>query len=256
MNNVCPKCKAPLQENAQFCPHCMTVLVKKQKIQSPKRKIGFKKRIAVAVAAVLTVAALSVTGAVLFNNKSEEKTSPICSVKQFKNAVAVAGEKNGTDKLFKADGFVDINTFPKENITQYTTDTYLDNAYLSVFFYNEGEEIYAYFCDVGQDDFDNAEKIMKCIVQSVCNNYFTDLDEVFDNEKLHPKSSLEEPFLSGFTDLLMRTEQYNNDIADGAKISSRCIKITDGKCYIYYTITEREMNGKTLYDLAVEIEKV
>lgn len=118
----------------------------------------------------------------------------------------------GVDEIWNAKGLIDIAEFESEDVVQYTTDVNLNGAYLSVFFYNESEEIYAYICDVQEEDAESAKEILKCIVQSACNYYFTDIDNVFDNEKLYPRKELDSPFEDYFTNLLSRTEDYNNAV--------------------------------------------
>lgn len=118
----------------------------------------------------------------------------------------------GIDEIWNAKGLIDIAEFESEDVIQYTTDVNLNGAYLSVFFYNEGEEIYAYLCDVQEEDVGSAKEILKCVAQSACNYYFIDIDEVFDNEKLYPRKELDSPFEDYFTDFLSRTEDYNNAI--------------------------------------------
>jgi len=253
MNNKCPKCNAPLQENAQFCPHCMTVLAEKKSIEKPKRKIRSKKKVLLGAFAFILVTAIVISG--VFITVNTRKHTPICSFEQFKAATPLVSERLEAEELWDSKGFIDVKSFKDENIIQYTTETQLDDAFLSVFFYNKGEEVYAYICDVAPEDFDNAEKLIKCIAISVCNNYFEDIDNVFDNEKVYPKETLEAPFRKGFTDLLRRTEQYNSDIETGARISTRYIEMSDGDYLITYCITERVLNNETLYDLALEIEK-
>ena len=253
MNSICPNCGAPLQENAGFCPHCMTVLTQKQELVKPKRIIKSKKWFAIIITAVVLAAAVAVSGTFATVNKI--KHAPICTVERFERAITLTSERANADSLWNAEGFIDIRTFKEENIVQYSTDTYLGDAFLSVFFYNDGEEIYSYFCDIKPEDFDKAQTLMKCILQSACNDYFSDLDKLLENEKLYPKSEFEKPFYKGFTELLSRTDQYNEDIANGAKITTRYLPITDGDFNIWYYITERETNGEKLYDLALEIEK-
>ncbi|MCR5208071.1 MAG: zinc ribbon domain-containing protein [Eubacterium sp.] len=253
MTNKCPKCNAPLQENAQFCPHCMTVLTEKQTVEKKRKRIGGKKRIALIFAALVLVISVAASG--VFTVIYKEKHSPLCSVEQLKAAAPLVSNKLGADGLWDPVGFIDIKEFGEEKIIQYTTDTRIGDALLSVFFYNRGEEVYAYFSDVTPENFNDAKKIIKCITISACNNYFKDIDDVFDDERLYPKKELEIPFRKGFTDLLLRTDKYNEDIANGAKISTKYIEITDGEFLITYCVTERADNGATLYDLAVEIEK-
>lgn len=253
MNNKCPKCNAELQENARFCPHCMTMLDEKQNIEKPKAKPSNKKRTAKIISVTLVIALLitGITGAIVYNKKH----SPICSFEQFKTAVPIVSEKMGIDSLWDEEGFIDAHYFEKEKLIQYTTSTDLGEAYLSLFFYNKGEEVGAYFCDIEQKDFNNAENILKCIVQSVSNYYYTDIDDIFDNEKLYPKKSLEAPFDSYYTDLLGRTEEYNGVIANGGSISTKYLSMTGNDMLVAFYVTERNDGKNILYDLTVEIER-
>ena len=253
MTNRCPKCNAPLQENAQFCPHCMTVLAQKQVIENKKETIGGKKRIALICTALFLIASICASG--IFAASYKAKHAPICSVEQFKEAAPLVSERRNADASWIPEGLIDIKEFQEEKIVQYTTDTYIGNAFFSLFFYNKGEEVYAYICDIAPKDIDSAENLLKCVAIATCNNYFKDIDDVFDNEKVYPKSNLDTPFRKGFTDLLLRTDKYNEDIENGAEISTRYIEMTDGEYHIIYCITERKLTNGTLYDLSVEVER-
>lgn len=251
-NNVCPKCGAMLQENASFCLHCMTPLIQKQDIKKPKTPLSSKRKII-----YIIVLALAIISASVFGISTAVKRSPICTFETFQEAVSVASEKMGIDEIWNAKGFIDIAEFKNEDVIQYTTDLNLNGAYLSVFFYNDGEEIYAYLCDVQEKDVDNAKEILKCVAQSACNYYYTDIDDVFDNEKLYPRKELESPFEDYFTDLLNRTEDYNNAIKSGDKISTEYISMTDDNdnYVITFYVTDRNSKSDSIYDLAVTVQK-
>lgn len=252
-NNVCPKCGAVLQENASFCLHCMTPLIQKQDIQKPKVPLSSKRKLIYII--ISTVLALAIITASVFGISTAVKHSPICTFETFCEAVPLVSEKMGIDEIWDANGLTDIAESKKEDVIQYTTDINLNSAYLSIFFYNNGEEVYAYICDVQQEDVDGAKDILKCIVQSACNYYYTDIDDVFDNEKLYPKKELDSPFVDYFTDLLSRTEDYNNAIKNGEKISTKYISMTDDDKIIIFYVTERNGKNNTIYDLAITVQK-
>lgn len=252
-NNVCPKCGAMLQENASFCLHCMTPLIQKQDIQKPKTPLSSKRKIIYIIVSI--VSALAIISASVIGISNAVKHSPICTFETFQEAVSVASEKMDIDEIWNAKGLIDIAEFESEDVIQYTTDVNLNGAYLSVFFYNEGEEIYAYLCDVQEEDVGSAKEILKCVAQSACNYYFIDIDEVFDNEKLYPRKELDSPFEDYFTDFLSRTEDYNNAIKNGDEISTEYIPMTDDNNVITFYVTERNSKSQTIYDLAVTVQK-
>ncbi len=247
----CPNCSAPLQENALFCPHCMTQLGEKQILEAPKViKSKRKKVLSILLALIVVLSAFS-CGTGLYYHK---KHAPICTYEQFREAVPVISEKMKIDNLWEMDNFIDTHYFEEQKITQYSTDINIKNALLSVFFYNKGEQVLAYISDVNPNDFSKAETLLKCITQSVCNYYFTDIDKVFDDEKLYPKKTIEVPFDSFYTDLISRTEQYNSDIKNGTSITTKCITMSDDtNITIAYFVTERNTNGSILYDLSLNI---
>ena len=249
MNN-CPKCGAPLQENARFCPHCMTQFGQKQTIEKPKVTANKKKKALYIIIAVLLVLSVSGSGFGIYYRKAH---SPICSFQQFEAAVPVASEKMGINDLWEEKSFIDARYLKKQKALQYTTDVYLNGASLSVFFYNKGEQVIGYITDVKPDDYSKAESLLKCVVQSTCNYYFTDIDKVFDNENVYPKSQLKVPFDPDYTDLLSRTEQYNGDIKNGADISTKYILMENDGITVAYFVTERNTSGVILYDLYVNI---
>lgn len=251
--NVCPKCGAVLQENASFCLHCMTPLIEKQDIQKPKTPLSSKRKIIYIIISVVSI--LAIITASVFGISTAVKHSPICTFETFQEAVPLVSEKMGIDELWNTNSFTDIAESKTEDVVQYTADINLNDAYLSVFFYNGGEEVYAYICDVQQEDVDGAKEILKCIVQSACNYYYTDIDDVFDNEKLYPRRELDTPFEEYFTNLLNRTQDYNNAIKSGDEISTEYISMTDDDYQITFYVTERNGKNNTIYDLAITVQK-
>lgn len=252
-NNICPKCGAELQENASFCLHCMTPLEPKQNIEKPKKPLSSKRKtiyIIVSILVVIAIVSASTVAAVMV-----KKHSPICTFEQFQTAVPIVSEKMGINSLWDENSFLDIAYSESEKVMQYSTDIDLNGAYLSVFFYNEGEEIYGYICDVQTSDVDKGKELLKCIAQSACNYYYTDIDEVFENETLYPRRQLDSPFEEYFTNLLRRTDEYNQNIKDGENISTKYIPMTDDDKIITLYVTERSNEERTLYDLAVAVQK-
>ena len=252
MNNKCPKCGAPVQEGARFCPHCMMQFYEKEEQTPTKKAFSSKKKLAVVI--IACVAALAVGASGIFAFVYNKKHSPICTFETFSEAICVASTKNGIDDLWQPDSFIDTHTSESKNTVTYSAPVNLSASVTNVIFYNEGEEVYAYVCDLTEEDFESGKSIIKCITQSVCNNYFSDLDEVFDNETLYPKTVLDKPFDSFYTDLLQRTERYDADIKNGTQIQTKYIDITYEDLLIVYYIVER-YGDENLYDLAVEIAK-
>lgn len=251
MNYQCPHCHAPLQENARFCPHCMAQLGVRQTIKTPKPTANKTKRlVCILLAVVLLLAGAGGGFAVYYRHQH----APICSYEQFQAAVPLVSERMELDSLWDTDGFIDTHFHKKEKAVQYTTDVYLNDAYLSLFFVNKGEQVCAYFCDIQPSDFDDAARIIKCIAQSAANNYITDIDAVFDDEVRYPKSTLPVPFEDSFTDMLLRTEQYNADIESGTAISTKYIQAYMEEFHFVYYVTERNTAGNLLYDLALVVE--
>lgn len=253
MINVCPVCSAQLESGAVFCPCCMTQLYSKKQIPKPKRKITNRKK--AIVICVTTLLVISIIAGGVFGVLYHKKHSPICTIEQFKEAAPIVSEKMEIDDLWDTEGFIDAHTFVNDNVIQYTTTLNMDDEILSLFFYNEGEEVYAYITDVDDRDFDNAQNILKCVTQSVSNYYFTDIDNVFNNERLYPKSTLDRPFDTQYTDWLMRTEKYNDDIESGGVITTRYIPMKSDDITVIYAVVERKYNDKILYDMLVEIER-
>lgn len=249
----CPNCHAPLQDEAHFCPHCMARLDQKQQIEKPIKPTSnhrsiLKKILIIVIVFVLVVGTI-LTYVVINSHK------PICSYAQFSEAAPLVSHTMEIDSLWNPSGFKDIRILSEQNCIQYSTDVYLNDAILSLFFYNKGEKVHAYLSDVKQEDLQDAEQILKCIVQSVCNYYFTDIDEVFDNETVYPKVPLETPFIPFFTDALNRTDSYNQSIDNGGQITSNYIVMSNQNKDIIFCVTKRAENNSTLYDLSIQIER-
>lgn len=270
-NNVCPHCGALLQDEARFCPHCMTSFVEKTALPVPKppRK---KRTLLLVLLGILVIGAVTV--ALLIFAKptatvpvakeepvpsstatSVSDHSPLCSFAQFYAAAPLVSEQMGISSLWDPDSLVDTRYSQKSNIRQYVATTTLEDTLFSVFFYNEGEEVYASVCDVTPEQYADAENLLKCVVQTVCNHYITDIDQVFSDEKRYPKTLLDEPFDSDITDLHDRTEAYTADLENGTKISTRYLLMQTSHEDVILVETKRETDGRVLYDLLVEIER-
>lgn len=249
----CPKCGAELQEGARFCPHCMAQLDEKQNIEKPKAKLTKSRKAKIIITVLLAVVLIisGVTGAFLYNKKH----SSLCTFEQFQAQTLLVSDKMGVNSLWDVDGFIDTHELKDENIIMYSTPLYLDGAEINLFFFNDGEEVYSYISDVKESDFESAQELCKCVAQSVCNYYFTDIDDVFENESIYPKKQIDEPFLTDFTDVLSRTKQYNADIASGAEITTKYIQMASDEFLINYYITQRSDSAQTLYDFTVQVGK-
>lgn len=248
----CPNCDAPLHDEAEFCPHCMTQLSKKEKIESSKKPNNKKKKIIIAAMSLTLIIAIVIGVMFYVNSKKHE---PICSYAQFLVGATAVSDRMNIDDLWEIPSFTDTHSFKKQKIIQYNGKTNVGNATLSLFFYNKGEEVYAYFSDVKPEEYSQAENILKCVTQTTCNYYFDDIDQVFDDETIYPKKTLEKPFDSFFTDLLNRTDDYNSFISNGGTITTKYIPMENNGIIIVFYVVERAENNETIYDLAIDIER-
>lgn len=228
----------------------MTLLTEKEEIEKPK--IKQKRNTLKIVISIILVVAIA-TGCTIFGINQKHK--PICKYNDFVIATQLVSSKMNIDELWDTNSFINTHYFENQDIIQYNAKTNLGNSNLSVFFFNDGEEIYSYFTDVTQENFNSAESILKCITQSACNYYFSDIDQVFDNEAVYPKALLKEPFDSFFTDLLKRTDIYNSDIKNGTQITTKYIPMTNNDLIVVFYIVERSNGDNTIYDLAIDIER-
>lgn len=253
MTRICPNCNAPLQEGAQFCPHCMFSLVDPTLIQKephpdePKKR---KKRWILPLVLSLVIAILIGTLCTVLYTK---KHAVLCSYDQFVLAATRVSSVLELGDLWSPEEFSDVRHSRKDKTIQYVAPVALEDATLSVFFYNKGEEIHAYLSDLHSEDFDDGETLIKAIVQSVGNSFFTDIDNVFANEKVYPKKPMSEPFPTYYTDLLGRTETYEQDIKNGVMISTKTLSMfTDADTLITYYVIERLSDTGLVYDLALD----
>lgn len=250
VTTVCPKCGASVQEGANFCLHCMTSFDNKQTIEKPSEKKPAIRRLLAIIIPIVAVAAI-VISVVIYNVIHK----PVCTFQQFSQTAVLASERMELTDLWDAGGFRETSYSKKDKAMQYVTQVNIDNAYLSMFFQNDGEYISAVFCDLQSEDLANAKKILMCITQSVCNYYFTDIEDVFNNEKVYPRDEYDKPFEEYFTDFLKRTDEYNKDIENGAKFSTDTVSMTNHSEIIVLYTTCRDYGDKVLYDLSVYIEK-
>lgn len=253
--SICPRCGAQLQEGARFCPHCMTSFEEKQHISKPKAPISKRKKVMKALICCMLAVAVIIGGSIgIFQYK---KHSPICTFSTFTQAILLTSERMGIDDLWDVNDFKDLMNYENGDTVRYGTKTHIDGINLSLFFYNKGEIISAYITDVKSDDIDNCKKMLMCIVQAVCNNYFSDLQDIFNDRTVYPFIESNSKFDTDFTDYLRLTDKYNKDIKNGAKFKSEYIDVYCEaiKINIQYAQTERQYSNEALYDLAVTIEK-
>lgn len=350
-NHTCPKCGAALQDEARFCPHCMTSFVEKTALSAarpPKKNrlwlfllLGILVIGAVVCAAILlnrhndtapaagssttttttaekanvigsptaktTASAPAVTAtsnrssatatkrtgkttatttattattapAIPAANTTKKTAKPtttakktaakssavataaatdpnvVCSYKNFYAAAPLVTEKMGIGGLWSPRSLMPIAYSKEDKIRWYVAGTTFPCSF-SLLFYNEGEEVYAAVCDVKPANFNDAEALLKCIVQSACDHYIPDIDAVFNNETLHPKTKLSQPFDSSFAALFKRTDRYNTEIQSGTVISTRRLGMTASSSgnKVAYFITERNTNDTVVYDLYLGI---
>lgn len=254
MSTQCPKCHAPLQENAAFCPHCMTQLLPRQNVDKPPRIRNRRKRLAIAITALILAVAVLTAGIV--GVISHIRHSPICDFATFEVTVPFVSARMGINDLWDVGGFTDTHSNPEKKLVRYNTDVYLGDAELSLFFYNKGEEIEAYISDISAEHYDEAESLLKCVVQSVENYFMSDIDAVFDDEDANPKKELDKPFDSYFTDFVNRTKQYDADVENGATFTTKWIVMQCEKDGIVFLVLERDYGDTVLYDMAVEIARI
>ncbi len=253
--SICPRCGAQLQEGARFCPHCMTSFEEKQHISKPKAPISKRKNVMKALICCVLAVAVIIGGSIgIFQYK---KHSPICTFSTFTQAILLTSERMGIDDLWDTDGFKNLMLYENDNTVRYGTKTHINGINLSLFFYNKGERISAYITDVKSDDIDNCKKMLMCIVQAVCNDYFSDLQDIFNDRTVYPFIESNSKFDTDFTDFLQLTDKYNEDISNGAKFKSEYIDAyyKAKKIYIQYAQTARQYSNEILYDLSVTIEK-
>ena len=251
--NICPKCGAELQENAQFCLHCMTsldtkLIIPKGKGPKPKR---FRMVVAIIIAAALLAAAIG-TG-ILMNTKN--KTAPICTAEDFISRVSSVSSKLEADSLWSADSFKDIRHSTIDKTVEYSTDLNIGDSLISVFFHNDGEVVSAVVWDIKKDNIDEAKRLLICITDSICGYYFTDIEDVFTDERHYPHTDLGKPFEEYFTDMVKRTGDYKSFISNGNSISTDYIGMDADDLYIVLYTTERLNGENALYDLTVYIER-
>lgn len=267
--NKCPKCGAPLHENAQFCLHCMTSLDTKQTVKKEKAPRPKAARTAAVCIAVAVLAAVVTVSVLLINQKHKKETPsetvtraveviPICTPEEFLERVPIASGRLGVDGLWNINSFKDIRINPGENSVEYSADLTFEPGILSVIFENGGEFVSAIVWDVTEENIDAAKRLLICITDSVCNNYFTDIENVLFNDKQYPSVDLGKPFEEYFTDFVNRTELYNKNINDGVQISTDFTGMIDdgeNKLNIYFYQTARTEGDRTIYDLAVYVEQ-
>lgn len=248
----CPKCGAALQENAQFCPYCMTSFAVRQEIPKGK-EIKPKRTRRIIAASVAAAVLLIIAGIAVYIHI---QLLPVCLPSEFRERVPIASEKLGVDELWDISTFESVRSNEKEGNTEYSINLNLGDSFLSLFFYNDAKEVSAVVWDVEEQDVEKAQRLIACITDTYCNNFFTDIDKAFLDNSQYPHEALETPFERYFTEGVGRTDIYNRFIENGGTISTDCFDMNSRKYLLSFYKTRRSDSEKTLYDIAVYIEKI
>lgn len=245
---VCPKCGAKLQQGAQFCPHCMTSFVTKSEIRKEKTRFSSKKIIIPIL--ILLVLAL---GIVVFFITYKP---PIITFPEFKLAAQQANERLGCSEIWEPEGLKDTVTLTAngERVTKYQTTINIDGTEGAFCLTDKKDEAYFVLCDVEQSELADANKLIILAADSIMNSY-SDMDEIVTDDKTYSFGEYLAPYEVQFTDTFDRTEQYENDITNGAKITSKEKHGIIKKNILWmYLVTERNYGDKVLYDVAINFE--
>ena len=258
---TCPKCGAPVQENAQFCLHCMTSFAPKQQIE--KAKAPKSKKFRTTVAIIITAALLlSIAGVGAFVYL-RVKELPICTPTDFAERAPLVTERLGTEKLWDVSSFTDVRSNGDNSYVEYSADISIaPDSFISIGFEDGGEVVSATIWDVPKENIPDAQKLLTCITDCFCNNYLKDIEDIIKGTGQYVYSQYDVPFEEYFTDPMGRTQQYNELIQNGGSVSTTAIKvgmspqnkkIKDLNLIVFNT--EKTDGDKVSYDLSVYIEK-
>ena len=249
MQNKCPYCGAPVQQQATFCLHCMRDLTSKQEIKKQKKPFPHKKVLIIITACVLTIA-LGI-GAFFFFYKP-----PITTFLEFKWAAEQANERLGCQELWEPENLKDtINLEANgERVTKYQTKMHIDGVQAAFFLTDKKDEAYFAICDVRDDTRTDSQKLIVLAAASIMNAY-SDMDEIIHDDITYPFGGYATAYEEQFTDSFDRTAQYEADIKNGVKISTQVKHgYIDNKYLVMYVATTRDYGDYKLYDLAFNYE--
>lgn len=249
MQNKCPYCGAPVQQQAQFCLHCMRNLTGKQEIKKQKKPFSHKKILIIITACVMTIA-LAIGAFFLFYKP------PITTFLEFKWAAEQANERLGCQDLWEPENLKDtINLEANgERVTKYQTKMHIDGVQAAFFLGDDKDNAYFVICDVTDETLADANKLIVLAGDCIMNSY-SDIDEIVNDDTTYPLGGYATAFETQFTDSFDRTAQYEIDIQNGVQISTQVKHgYIDKKFLWMYCVTTRDYGEYKLYDLAFNYE--
>lgn len=278
----CPFCGADMQENASFCLHCMRSLDEKEKIKKEKIFFGRKRIIIFAAAALLIIAAVvcfliirkpsaedppkndvisddtpqnDISAQPKESEKAVDTDNIFTSPYEFCAAAILVSEKLGCNELWSPDELKETHRSLNGKSIKLWAPVSIPDAVMAIYFDNCGETVDFILEDVPEEYLEDAKNIAICAVDAACNSYFSDVSDVFFDDKVFPKKKCDIPFIDDFTDLEKRTEIYNSDIENGCDISTNNIDIAvDSDRLINYYLTSRDYGDRILYDMCLHFE--
>ena len=261
----CPYCGARLQENALFCLYCMRELKEKTALDAPKMKAKRgKKKLLIALIAVVTAAAVAVTAILLHGReKTYSGKEAIVVFPLFLTTSMIVTKRLECEDLWDPSTQKDAVTVGSIGAVRYFADIFIPDATGGLVLFDKGDQAFFAVLDVTEETFPDAQRLIICAADAMMNSY-SDIDDIVTNENVYPRREHTKPYSEDCAAAFNRTAQYDAEIADGAQIGT---VITGGytdseslatgrehKVLWVYVVTTRDYGERVLYDLSFNIE--
>lgn len=261
----CPRCGARLQENAAFCLYCMSELKEKTALEAPKNKLPrSRKKLLIALIAVVTAAAVAVTAILLRKReKTYAGTDAIVVFPMFLTTSMIVTKRLDCEDLWDPSTQKDAVKVGSIGAVRYYADIFIPGTVGGLVLFDKGDQAFFAVLDVTEETLPDAQRLMVCAADAMMNNY-SDIDEIIANEELYPRRAHDSPYSVDCAAAFNRTAQYDAEIADGARISTVINGgYTDSETLVtsrehtvqwVYVVTTRDYGDRVLYDLSFNIE--
>lgn len=241
----CPYCGAELQEEASFCLYCMHSLTEKEKIKSPKKRMPKRIKIVICVvlAAVITASAIAAVWL--------SRDPVIRPWYEFFGALKLVSERFECDELWEMAETKDIYTY--NDWTLCTTPLNIENASYYIAYYKEGEEWFAVLENITDETMEDAVKLAVCIIDSIYNNYLTDIKEILTDERLYPFIECDYNYRDYLSEELNYPDHLAEEEANGAVITSKVkvLQIGNEKSVMDYELRTKDYGNEIYYDIVL-----
>ena len=247
--NRCPHCGASLQQQAQFCLHCMHSLQDKPDV-TPRRK---KKTWAIFLTLGLCLAV--VLAVLLWPEKPAPEEAEETLLTNFADfslqAVYLSGKYSLTD-IWDPDSLTLTHTVRDREGDQwdiYYADTRLEGVSYRSYFCEGGLQVVTAITGLTEETYDKGLALAECSIKAAFNSYFDNLQDMLYNTDAYPRTAEQEDILT----LAALPDPAAEKLDPGAEMHTQRLaaQVDETGHLLYVDVRTRIWQGETYYDILV-----